>query len=86
MAATCKSFLDEKCVCASGLCTGVDNPCLSHNGNSRSRGGGTIVVLTDGTMSDRIPETVKNGLYKGEVNSGRRTRSTGFEVCTLGRP
>jgi hypothetical protein len=26
--------LDEKCNCASGLCTGVDNPRFSHNENS----------------------------------------------------
>jgi hypothetical protein len=77
--------LDEKCVCASGLCTGVDNPRFSHNENSGSRDGGRIVIMTDGTTSDRIPEAVRDRLGKGEVNR-RRTLSTGFEKWTLGRP
>jgi hypothetical protein len=46
--------------------------------------GGRVVIITDGTTSDRIPEA--SSRHKGEVYRGRRTPSTGVEKCTLGRP
>jgi len=43
-----ESHLYEKCVCASGLSTGVGNADFSHNESSKSRDDGRVVIRVDG--------------------------------------
>ena len=68
--------LDEKRVCASGLCTGVDEATShksrsSHGENSCPRDSGRVVIITNGTTSDCITEAVlKLVLQRGSEQLG----------------
>jgi hypothetical protein len=65
--------------CASGLSTRVDNPHFFRNENSESRDGGRLVIIiTDGTTSDSIPEVDVGKALDGEngPSSWRRGKGT----------